>query len=59
MPWPFEINLWRVQNIFYSLLQSEYAARQEDPDWSEPFTRIVQKLNLLIPAPKTEQPAAA
>ena len=20
MPWPFEINLWRVQNTFYSLL---------------------------------------
>jgi hypothetical protein len=59
MPWPFEINLWRVQNLFYSLLQTEYPARQEDPNWSEPFTRIVEKLKLRLPAPKAEQPAAA
>ena len=59
MSWPFEINLWRVQNAFYALLESEYPQRQNDPEWSDHFTRIVEKLNIRIPTPKSEQPVAA
>jgi len=59
MSWPFEINLWRVQNAFYALLESEYPQRQNDPEWSDHFTRIVKKLNISIPTPKSEQPVAA
>jgi alpha-amylase/alpha-mannosidase (GH57 family) len=55
--WPFDINLWRVQNTFYSLLETEYAGRQDDAEWSEHFRRIVEKLNLRFPAP-VQQPAA-
>ncbi len=56
--WPFEINLWRVQNVFYSLIGSEYAQRHNDAEWAEHFARIVQKLNIRMPAPQ-EQPVAA
>ena len=59
MAWPFEINLWRVQNLFYSLLESEYPKRQQDAGWLAQFTRLVEKLNIRIRAPQTEQPAAA
>jgi hypothetical protein len=59
MPLPFEINLWRVQNVFYSLLESEYPKRRHDPEWAARFTRLVEKLNIRVPAPQTEQPAPA
>jgi alpha-amylase/alpha-mannosidase (GH57 family) len=58
-PWPFEINLWRVQNVFYGLLESEYPQRRQDPDWAAQFTPIVEKLNIRIPAPQAQQPVAA
>ena len=58
MGWPFEINLWRVQNVFYSLLESEYPKRQQDAEWVARFTRLVEKLNIRVRAPQTEQPAA-
>lgn len=59
MAWPFDINLWRVQNAFYALLEGEYAARQQDSDWADHFRRIVERLNLRLPVTTTEQPAAA
>jgi alpha-amylase/alpha-mannosidase (GH57 family) len=59
MPLPFEINLWREQNVFYGLLESEYPKRREDPEWAARFTRLVEKLNIRVPAPQTEQPTAA
>ena len=57
--WPFEINLWRVQNAFYALLESEYPAREQDAEWADHFRRIVELLNLRLPVASAEQPAAA
>jgi hypothetical protein len=58
MPLPFEINLWRVQNVFYWLLESEYPKRRHDNEWAAHFTRVIEKLNILVPTPQSEQPAA-
>jgi alpha-amylase/alpha-mannosidase (GH57 family) len=58
MPLPFEINLWRVQNVLYALLESEYPKRRDDSEWAAQFTRLVEKLNIRVPAPQAEQPAA-
>ncbi len=59
MPWPFDINLWRVQNVFYALLESEYPQRRDQAEWAEHFTRIVERLNIRIPASQAQQPAVA
>jgi len=59
IPWPFDVNLWRVQNAFYALLETEYAARFQDGDWVDHFRRIVKRLNLRLPVATSEQPAAA
>ncbi|MGI9101128.1 MAG: DUF3536 domain-containing protein [Terriglobales bacterium] len=56
---PFEVNLWRVQNVFYNLLQGEYPRRQDDADWLAHFNSVVEKLGFRLPAPQAEQPAVA
>ncbi len=58
LPLPFEINLWRVQNVFYSLLESEYPRRRSDAEWGEQFARMVERLNIRMPAEQAE-PAGA
>ena len=55
---PFEVNLWTVQNICYTLLhrvypEQKWLAQQGDPDsqvWLEHFISLITKLDLAIPA---------
>jgi hypothetical protein len=50
---PFEVNLWRVQNLFYDLLQVTYGPMQErkDPEadeWTRRFAELGEKLSVRV-----------
>jgi alpha-amylase/alpha-mannosidase (GH57 family) len=53
---PFQVNLWRVQNTFYDLLEAvypEFKARADQGDekarqWLDHFTALSQKLSLRV-----------
>jgi alpha-amylase/alpha-mannosidase (GH57 family) len=55
---PFEVNLWTVQNICYTLLhrvypEQKWLAQQGNPEsqvWLEHFQSLIRKLDLAIPA---------
>src|SRR5690606_2554982 len=52
---PFDVNLWKSQNVFYELLRTVYPAVQEragddDDDtqrWSEEFTALTDQLSVI------------
>ena len=52
---PFTVNLWKIQNIFYDLLQNPYPTVREkaehnksDQEWVSIFTSLCDKLSLLV-----------
>ncbi|MGH9374670.1 MAG: DUF3536 domain-containing protein [Terriglobia bacterium] len=55
---PFEMNLWKVQNIAYRLLQTAYGDFQKKAEggdeaakeWVERYTALAEKLSLRIPS---------
>ena len=55
---PFEVNLWKAQNIFYELLKTEYPLRAGvDDAWARHFTSLGKHLGMnLPPAPSTPVP---
>ncbi|HEX7284683.1 MAG TPA: DUF3536 domain-containing protein [Candidatus Angelobacter sp.] len=63
---PFPVDLWNAQNIFYSLLQTEFPAVSGQPDaaartWMERFAALGEKLQVAVPETTTpaELPRAA
>ena len=54
---PFQVNLWKVQNIYYDMLQSVYPYMQgragqgnsEASEWVEKFCALAEKLSVRIP----------
>lgn len=64
---PLEINLWKIQNICYELLQSTYQkyrvtssqGNHEDDDWLNHFRNVAEKLSLRVADedPQPPQPA--
>jgi alpha-amylase/alpha-mannosidase (GH57 family) len=58
---PFEVNLWRVQNDFYAVLENRYGAmaaraRQGDPEahqWLELFRELGERLTVRVDPPAT------
>jgi len=57
---PFEIDLWRAQNIYYSLMSNYSPANGEQsalipsppPDWQTHFTALGEKLYVCVAIPK-------
>jgi alpha-amylase/alpha-mannosidase (GH57 family) len=52
---PFQVNYWEAQNIFYSLLKNEFPRISEDHDsasqeWRERFLALGEKLQVSVPA---------
>ena len=47
---PFEVDLWKVQNVYYQLQQSEYPKRHDEPEWVQPFLSLGDKLRMHAPA---------
>jgi hypothetical protein len=63
---PFAVDLWNAQNIFYSLLQTEFPAVRSQQDaaartWMERFAALGEKLQVAVPEMTTpaELPRAA
>ncbi len=57
---PFEVDLWRVQNVYYGLLQTVYPERQHAADgWLSYFISLGEQLGMHVPVPAGEAPAAA
>ena len=56
---PFEVDLWKVQNVYYQLQESEYPQRREQLEWVQPFLRLGERLNMHAPAVQEQTPAAA
>jgi alpha-amylase/alpha-mannosidase (GH57 family) len=55
---PFTVNLWRVQNIYYQLLQGVYPGMrtldgEEGRIWTQRFERLGELLNFEMPAAVT------
>jgi alpha-amylase/alpha-mannosidase (GH57 family) len=55
---PFKVNTWNAQNIFYSLLQTEFPSisRLQDQfsrSWIEAFTALGEKLDVSVPPAKS------
>lgn len=51
---PFKVNYWDAQNIYYSLLQTEYPGMARRPDsasrqWAESFAALGEKLQVSVP----------
>ncbi len=54
---PFEVNLWKAQNIFYGILQTLYPRVQSEAalgdefarNWVEQFRGLGEKLSILVP----------
>ena len=55
---PFEMNFWKVQNIYYQLLQSEFPQRRADDEWSRRFVGLGEKLGIRADIPQQEHVAA-
>jgi alpha-amylase/alpha-mannosidase (GH57 family) len=59
---PFEVNVWKTQNICYGILQSVYPRFRSElasddgsmQNWLEHFEALGRNLGLLIPAPGSE-----
>jgi hypothetical protein len=56
---PFKVDTWDAQNIYYSLLQTEYPSisRRYDPaslGWSKMFLALGEKLEVSVPPVGTE-----
>ena len=53
---PFEVNLWKVQNIFYEQLQTTYPdfrqrasrGQKDAQDWVESFMALGEKLAIHV-----------
>ena len=56
---PFEVDLWKAQNVYYQLRESEYLRRQDQPEWIQPFLSLGERLGMHPPAPVEKAPAAA
>ncbi len=61
---PFEVNLWKVQNRYYDMLQRvrpEFQARGGDQArlWLACFDSLGEKLSIRVPEPQPAQPAEA
>ena len=54
---PFRVNLWKVHNIYYDMLQDTYPGMQgraaqgnsEASEWGEQFRALGEKLSVHIP----------
>jgi alpha-amylase/alpha-mannosidase (GH57 family) len=59
---PFAVDLWRVQNIFYALMQSVYLKMQQPQggdeqtakEWMTYFEDVAQNLAIKLPAPSVQ-----
>ena len=52
---PFSVNYWRAQNIFYSLLKNEFPRISEEHgsavrEWRDRFLALGEKLQVSVPA---------
>jgi hypothetical protein len=47
---PFDVDLWRAQNAFYSMLESAYPKHAGDPEWRAAFQQLGDRLNVRVPA---------
>ncbi len=51
---PFNVNYWEAQNIFYSLLKDEFPGisegRNSSFEWRERFLALGEKLRVSVPA---------
>jgi len=57
---PFEVDLWKVQNVYYYRLQTVFPERQHVADgWLQHFVSLGERLGMHVPIPASEQPAAA
>ncbi|MGC2324294.1 MAG: DUF3536 domain-containing protein [Terriglobales bacterium] len=61
---PFEVNLWRIQNIYYQMLQRvrpEFQARKDEEarTWLSHFDRLGEKLGISVPEPQPSTPSEA
>ena len=57
---PFEVDLWKVQNVYYHLLQTVFPERQHAADgWLQYFVSLGERLGMHVPIPASEQPTAA
>ena len=56
---PFEVDLWRVQNIYFELLQTVAPEMHGDRGWTEAFMALGEKLNMQVEIRVPELPAAA
>jgi len=61
---PFEIDLWKVQNAYYHVLQTIYPDMELRTDdaaryWVEQFRMLGEKLNVRVEAKRQEAPVAA
>jgi len=59
---PFPVNYWQAQNIFYSMLKIEFPkfAGRNDPEsraWVERFLSLGEKLQVRVPVEQPEQPS--
>jgi alpha-amylase/alpha-mannosidase (GH57 family) len=55
---PFEVNLWKVQNVYYQLLQAEFPQRRGDEEWARRFIALGDKLGVRAGVQQSE-PAVA
>jgi hypothetical protein len=58
---PFQVGLWKVQNLFYGLWQTLYVRMQESTDphsrlWMRKFAELGEMLGIAVPAPVTPTP---
>jgi uncharacterized protein DUF3536 len=59
---PFEVNLWRIQNIYYQMLRQvrpEFQARgdEEARTWLAHFDSLGEKLGICVPEPQSPTPS--
>jgi len=61
---PFQVSLWKVQNLFYGLEQTLYPRVGERQDsesrqWVRQFTDLGAKLGIVVKAPVSQEPQLA
>jgi len=56
---PFEVDLWKAQNVYYQLQESEYPQRLEHQEWTQPFLRLGERLGMHAPEAVEKTPVAA